>query len=85
MIGFIGLFDTARDCTLQFTVTRTRTHASVYSHTFSSRCSVAASNGGISPYSGFPNYPRPQLSASNSDSSERLNLFSCLTNSVTSN
>jgi hypothetical protein len=28
---------------------------------FPNRCSVAASNGGRSPYSGFPNCPRPQL------------------------
>jgi hypothetical protein len=52
MIGFIGLFDTSRDCTLQFTITHT--HTSVYSHVFTSRCSVAASNGGLFPSSGFP-------------------------------
>jgi hypothetical protein len=28
---------------------------------FTSRCSVAAFNGARSPYSGFPNRPRPQL------------------------
>jgi hypothetical protein len=53
MIGFIDLFETARDYTLQYTVTHT-----VHSHVFTSRCSAAASNGGRSPSSGFPNYPR---------------------------
>jgi hypothetical protein len=54
VVGFIGLFDTARDYTLQVTVT----HTSIHSHVFTSRCLIAASNGGRSPYSGFPNYPR---------------------------
>jgi hypothetical protein len=50
MIGFIGLFlNTAHDYTLQFT--------DVHSHIFTSRCSVAAFNGGHSPSYGFPNYP----------------------------
>jgi hypothetical protein len=31
MTEFIGLFDTARDCTLQFTVTHTHTHT--HTHT----------------------------------------------------
>jgi hypothetical protein len=31
MIGFIGLFDTARDYTLQFTITHTHTHT--HTHT----------------------------------------------------
>jgi hypothetical protein len=44
----IGLFDTARDYILQFTRTR------VHGHIFTSRCSVAAFNGGRSPSSGFP-------------------------------
>jgi hypothetical protein len=34
MTGFIGPFDTARDYTLQFTVTHA--HASVHSHVFTS-------------------------------------------------
>jgi hypothetical protein len=36
MIRFIGLFDTARDYTLQFTVTHTHTHThtNVHSHIF---------------------------------------------------
>jgi hypothetical protein len=53
-------------------------HTSLYSHVFNSRCLVAASNGGRSPSSGFPNYPRPQLQASNSNS-EQLNFSSFLT------
>jgi hypothetical protein len=36
---------------------------SVHCHVIAGRCSVAASNGGRSPSSGFPNYPRPQLPA----------------------
>jgi hypothetical protein len=43
-----------------------------------SRCLVAASNGGRSPFSGFPNYPRPRLTVSDSNSS-RLNCSSPLT------
>jgi hypothetical protein len=78
MIRFIGPFDTARDYTLQFTITQT----SVLSHGLHSRCLVAASNGGRSPFSGFPNYPRPQLPASNSNSSQRLNFGSSLTHSL---
>jgi hypothetical protein len=81
MIGFIGPFDTAHDYTLQFTLTHTYT--SVHSHLFTSRCSVAASNSGRSPYSGFPNYTWPQLPASSSNSSQRLNISSSLTNLVT--
>jgi hypothetical protein len=58
------------------THTHTHTHTSVYSHVFTSRCLVATSNGGRSPSSGFPNCPRPQLPASHSNSSQRLNLSS---------
>jgi hypothetical protein len=67
---------TAHDCTLHFTVTHTRAPTSVHSHVFTSRCSVAASNGGRSPFSGFPNYPRAQLPASQSNNSRQLNLSS---------
>jgi hypothetical protein len=74
MIGFIGLFDTEGDYTLQFTIT----HTSVLSHVFDSRCSVAASNGGRSPSSGFLIYPRHQLPGSHRNSSQRLNLSSSL-------
>jgi hypothetical protein len=59
------------------------THTIVPSHVFTSRCSVAASNGRHSPSSGFPNYPLPQLSASHSNGSQWLNLSSSLTNSLT--
>jgi hypothetical protein len=47
MVGFIRPFGTASDYTLQFT-----------SHVFTSRCLLAASNGGRSPSSGFRNYPQ---------------------------
>jgi hypothetical protein len=77
MIGFIGLFDTARDFTLQFAVTHRP--ASVLSHVFISRCSVVSSNGECSSSSGFPKYPWPQAPASHSSSSQRLNLSSSLT------
>jgi hypothetical protein len=60
MIGFIGLFDTARDYILQFFITDTL----VTTVTFSCRCLVVASNGGGFPSSGIPNSPRPQLPAS---------------------
>jgi hypothetical protein len=55
-------------------------HTNVHSHFFTSHCSVAASNGRRYPSSGFPNYPRRQLPASLSNSSQRLNLSSPLTN-----
>jgi hypothetical protein len=49
------------DYTLQITVT----HRLVLSVTVSpSRCLVAAANGGFPSSSGFPNFPRPQLPAS---------------------
>jgi hypothetical protein len=68
---------------LHFTVhcyTHTHTHTSVHNH---SRCLVGSSNGGLSPSSGFPNYPLPQLPASNVNSSRWLNLSSSLTHWVT--
>jgi hypothetical protein len=85
VIGFIGLFDRARDYTLQFSVTHTHTHThtSVHSHVSTSRRSVAASNSGLFPSSGLPNCPRPQLPASNSNSSQLLNLSSSFANSLT--
>jgi hypothetical protein len=61
----------------------THTHSCVHSHVFTSRCSVAAFNNGRSHFSMFPDYPRPQLLASHSNSSQRLNLSISLTNSVT--
>jgi hypothetical protein len=77
--GFIAHFDTARDYNLQFIIL----HTSVYSHMCTSRCSVAAFNGERSPSSGFPNYLRPQLPPSHSNSSKRLNISSSPTNSLT--
>jgi hypothetical protein len=44
----------------------TRTYTGVHRHVFTSRCSVAASNGGRSP-SGFPHYPQPQLPTAHND------------------
>jgi hypothetical protein len=69
MIGFIGLFDTARDCTLQFIITHTRARARAHTPlstitSFTSRCPVAAFNGDVSLPLSFQNYPRPQLPAS---------------------
>jgi hypothetical protein len=79
IIGFIELFDTARDYR-HFTITHT--HTTVHSHVFTSRCLVAVSNGGRSPSSGFPNCPRFQLPNSHSNSSQRLRLSSPLTRST---
>jgi hypothetical protein len=55
------------------------THTNVHSHVFTSRCSVSASNGGRFLSIGYPNYPRTQLPASKSNTSQRLNLSSSLT------
>jgi hypothetical protein len=65
--------------TLQFTTEHTRSSQLVT--VFSSRCLVAAYNKGCSPSSGFPNYPRPQLPASNSSTSQQLSPRGYLTNS----
>jgi hypothetical protein len=78
MLEFVGLFDTSRDYTLQVTITHA--HTSAHIHVFTSRCSIAASKGGRFPSSGFLNYPRPQLSASHSNS---LNLSSSLADWLT--
>jgi hypothetical protein len=48
---------------------------------FISRCSVAASNGGLFPSPWFPNCPMPRLPHSNSNSAQRQNLSSPPTNS----
>jgi hypothetical protein len=58
-------------------------HTSAHSHVFTSRCFVAASKGRRYPSSGFPNCLRPQLPASHSNSSQRLNSSSYITNSLT--
>jgi hypothetical protein len=57
--------------TSQITVEHTKYSQSV--RVFTSRCLVAVYNNGRSPSSGFPNYHRPQLPASNSNSSQQLN------------
>jgi hypothetical protein len=59
-------------------------HTCVQRHVFTSRYSVAASNGGRPLSSGFPNCPQPQLPASHSNSSQRPNPSSSLTNCNTS-
>jgi hypothetical protein len=83
MIRFIQLFDETCDCTLESTITHAHTHYCVHSHVFTSRCSVAASNGRRSPSFGFPNYPRASATASHINSSQRLNISSPLSNSLT--
>jgi hypothetical protein len=62
--------------TLKITVTTYSTH-NVFL-VFLSRCFVAASKGGCSHSSGFMNCPRPQLPASNSNSSQGLDVSSSL-------
>jgi hypothetical protein len=57
----------------------TRTERERESRLHERRCLVAASKGGRSPSSGFPNYIRPQLPASHCNSSQLLNLSSSLT------
>jgi hypothetical protein len=63
----------------------TDTLSSVHSHIFTSRHSVATSNGRRASSFGFPNYARPQLHVpvSHSNSSQRLNLSSSLSSSLT--
>lgn len=80
MIWFIAHFDTARDYFLHFTITHTHSHSlSLYSvHSYLHCC--MASNDGCSITSGFPNCPRPKLSASHSNSSPWLNPSSPQTN-----
>jgi hypothetical protein len=64
MVGFTGLLDTARDYTLQFTITHRLVPTVMYSLV---NVTVVASNGGRSPFSVFPNCPRPQLPASHNN------------------
>jgi hypothetical protein len=71
-----------------YAVTVLHTSQTITGHTGSSqsvtiltsRCSVATSNGGCSPPSGFQSCPRPQLPASHSNSSHKLNPSGYLTN-----
>jgi hypothetical protein len=62
------IYWTARDYTLQFTFTRQCPQSRLHC-----RCLVAASNGGCSLSSGFPNCPRRQIPASHSNISQQLN------------
>jgi hypothetical protein len=75
VIAFIELLqpvNTSKDYAITFlhasqiTVEHTRSSQSVT--LFTSRCLVAASNGGPSPSSGFPKCPQPHLSASHINS-----------------
>jgi hypothetical protein len=77
--GFTGLFDTKRVTTFYSSLLHTSFQSRLHC-----RCLVSASNGGRSPSSGYPNCPRPQLPASNSNSSQGLNRSSPLTNSLQS-
>jgi hypothetical protein len=72
---------TARYYTSQIT-TRHRLVFSNLLRVSTSRCLVATSDGRHSSFSGFRNYPQPQLPASHSNSSQQLNCIS-LTNSLT--
>jgi hypothetical protein len=72
----LQLVTTGNDCipavlhTSQLTTEHTRSSRSV--KFFTSRCLVAAPNSGLSASPGIPNCPRPQLPASNSNSSKQL-------------
>jgi hypothetical protein len=73
-IAHLQLVTTIKDCShrcTQITIGHTRSPQSV--RLFTSRCLVAACKGGHYPSSGFPNCPPPQLPASHSNSSQRLN------------
>jgi hypothetical protein len=76
MTGFTGLLDTVRCYTLHLLL---YTHYCPQSHLLC-RCLVAAFDGRRSPSSGFSKCPRPQLPASDSDSSQQPNPSSLLTN-----
>jgi hypothetical protein len=86
VIGFIDLLQlitTSKDYAVtvlhlsQITIGHTRSSQSVA--VFTSCCLVAASNDGRSPSFGFPDCPWPQLPASHSNSSQKLNPSDYLT------
>jgi hypothetical protein len=79
MTGFIELFYTGRDNTLEFTIT----HTLVSTVTSSLPLLGSGFQRRSSPSSGFPNCPRPQLPASNSSSSQRLSTNTPLSHSPT--
>jgi hypothetical protein len=96
MIGFVEILQlvtTSKDYALtvlhtsQITIIHTRFSQSVT--VLTSRCLVATPNNERFPSSGFPNCPRPQLPASNSNSSQQLNssgyLIHYLTNQLFAN
>jgi hypothetical protein len=88
VIGFIHYLQVVTTCnciaitnshTLQFTTARTM---SSHSTVFNSRCLVTASTADVPLILDSRNIPVPQLPASNSSSSQRVNCSS-LTNSLT--
>jgi hypothetical protein len=86
LLFMIGLIEHLQNVTTNNYDSLTKVHSSKTLRGFSvftSRCLVAASNGGRSPSSGFPNCPLPQLPSSVNNGSQRLNLSCSLTISVT--
>jgi hypothetical protein len=81
MTGFIEIFETARDYTLQFTTTTTTT-TTTHTHTVSTVTSSMPLVGNGLHSSRFPDGRRPQLPDSYSNSSQRLNPSSPLTNTL---
>jgi hypothetical protein len=88
--GFWRIYLTQRVIThysillLTHTHTHARTHARTSVQTrLHCHCLVTASNSRHSPSSWFPNWPRPQLPASHSNSSQWLNSSGYLTNWLT--
>jgi hypothetical protein len=79
--GFIGHFDTARDYTVQFTITHTNT--SVHNYLFTAVVWSRLPTEEVPLAVGFRTVPMPQLHAFKSNSSQRLNRSSSLTNSPT--
>jgi hypothetical protein len=69
-------------CVAEVNLTLLNTRTSIQSR-LHFRCLVAASKSGFSLFCGFPNSPRPQLPASNSNNSRQLNPSSLLTHSLT--
>jgi hypothetical protein len=65
VIGFTEHLQKITANTTTHWVTHSKDQCNYYS-VLTSHCFVAASNGGHSPHSGFPNYHRPQLTASHS-------------------
>jgi hypothetical protein len=85
IIGFIGLWYSAKTLYSQLlhTCTHARTHTLLSTVMSSLPLLGSGSNGRCSPPYGVPNWPRLQLPASNSNSSQGLNHSSTLTHSLT--